>query len=152
MRTTSSTASLIAQFEGCRLKSYQDSAGVWTIGYGTTIYADGSPVKRGEAVTLFQAKELQKWQIELKSAAVAKLLKPVVVSQARFDALVSFAYNCGTDALAKSTLLKLIKKNQDDPAIREAFMAWNKITKNGKKVVSPGLQVRRQAEADLSFS
>jgi lysozyme len=83
---------------------------------------------------------------------VAKLLKPVVVSQKRYDALVSFAYNCGVDALAQSTLLRLIKKNQEDPAIREAFMAWNKITKNGKKVVSPGLAARRAKEADLWFS
>ena len=152
MKATSSTASLIASFEGCRLRSYQDSTGIWTIGYGTTMYADGSPVKQGEAVTLFQAKELLKWQIELKSAAVAKLLKPVVVSHNRFDALCSFAYNCGTDALAKSTLLKLIKKDQDDPSIREAFMAWCKITVKGKKVVSPGLVARREKEADLWFS
>ena len=27
---------LIKRFEGCRLKAYQDSVGVWTIGYGQT--------------------------------------------------------------------------------------------------------------------
>jgi len=38
---------LIKEFEGCSLKSYQDAVGVWTIGYGKIVYADGSRVHGG---------------------------------------------------------------------------------------------------------
>lgn len=41
---------LIKRFEGCRLKSYQDSVGVWTIGYGHT-----TGVVKGQNITQAQA-------------------------------------------------------------------------------------------------
>ena len=54
-RTASKKAvNLIKQFEGCRLTAYQDSVGVWTIGYGTT-NADksitGLTIKKGTNIT-----------------------------------------------------------------------------------------------------
>ena len=42
---------LLKQFEGYSSKAYQDSAGIWTIGYGTTKWADGRPVKEGDTIT-----------------------------------------------------------------------------------------------------
>jgi lysozyme len=45
----------------------------------------------------------------------------------------------------------LVNENPNNPAIRERFMRWNKITIDGKKVVSNGLVNRRKAEADLYF-
>ena len=41
---------LIKRFEGCRLKAYQDSVGVWTIGYGHTV-----GVLNGQVITQAQA-------------------------------------------------------------------------------------------------
>lgn len=38
--------SLIKRFEGCRLTAYQDSIGIWTIGYGHT-----SGVAKGQTIT-----------------------------------------------------------------------------------------------------
>ena len=41
---------LIKKFEGCRLTAYQDSVGVWTIGYGHT-----SGVRKGQTIAQAQA-------------------------------------------------------------------------------------------------
>ena len=35
MQISEKGTSLIKHFEGCRLEAYQDSVGIWTIGYGT---------------------------------------------------------------------------------------------------------------------
>lgn len=144
MKPSEACYKLIASFEGKRLKAYQDSVGVWTIGYGTTFYPDGSKVKQGDSITEEKADFLLKWQVLEKSAGVAKL---VDVSQNKFDALVSFAYNLGLGALKKSTLLKKVLVNPNDPSIEAEFLKWNKA--NG--IVLNGLTKRRQAEADLFF-
>jgi lysozyme len=62
--------------------------------------------------------------------------------------VTSFAYNVGVGALGDSTLLKKLKVNPNDPAIRDEFMKW--VYAGG--VVLPGLVTRRKAEADLYFS
>jgi hypothetical protein len=46
---------LVEQFEGIFLKAYQDSVGVWTIGWGRILYDDGSRVKMGDNCTREQA-------------------------------------------------------------------------------------------------
>jgi lysozyme len=79
-------------------------------------------------------------------AAVNKHLPNL--NQCQFDALVCFAYNVGTGALVKSTLLKKAKANSADPSILDEFLRWNKA---GGKVLS-GLTNRRREEANLYFS
>lgn len=138
---------------GYYLSAYRDQAGIWTIGWGSTMYKNGSRVKKGDTITLDQAKELLEWEINNKTAFVSGLTSKVVLNQNQFDALVSFAFNCGVGALEKSTLLKLIIQNPHDPNIRDAFTMWSKITdpKTGQKTVSIGLLKRRKREADLYF-
>jgi lysozyme len=138
--------------EGLKLTAYQDSAGIWTIGYGTIIYEDHTPVKKGDVITLQRAEQLIEGEIIAKSAKVNAALGNARVNQNQYDALVSFAYNVGTGALLSSTLLKLVKANPADPKIRDAFMVWNKAHVNGKLVAVKGLTNRRAAEADLYFS
>jgi len=70
------------------------------------------------------------------------------VTENNFAALVSFTFNVGTGNLKKSTLLKKVNLNPNDPTIRSEFMKWNK----GAGKVLAGLTKRRQAEADLYFS
>jgi len=70
------------------------------------------------------------------------------VNQNQFDALTSFAYNVGIGGFKKSTLLKLVKANANNPLIRNEFAKWNKA---GGKVLK-GLTNRRKEEADLYFS
>jgi len=72
---------------------------------------------------------------------------PSHITPNQFGALVSFAYNCGVVNLQKSTLLKKVIANHNDPSIRAEFMKWNKA--NSK--VLAGLARRREAEANLYF-
>ena len=139
--------SLIKKHEGCKLTSYKCSAGVWTIGFGNTKYADGKVVKEGERITLKQAEELFKEIVEEFSYSVYFLCGEYV-NQNQFDALTSFAYNVGIGAFKKSTLLKLVRANANNPLIRNEFAKWNKA---GGKVLK-GLTNRRKEEADLYFS
>ena len=142
----------IKRREGLNLNAYQDSAGIWTIGYGSILYSDGSPVKQGDCITQVVADQLIEEEINAKAAKVNAGFPPAVLNQNQFDALVSFAYNVGTGALLNSTLLKLVKANPSDPKIRDAFMMWDKVHKNGQLEEVQGLKNRRSAEADLYFS
>ena len=145
MKPSESCYSIIKQFEGCKLKAYKDPVGIWTIGFGTIIYPDGAKVKEGDSITIDRADFLLKWQVLTKSGTVESLVKNV--NQNQFDSLVSFAYNVGTGALKKSTLLKKLLINPNDPSIEKEFLKWNKA--GGKELA--GLTKRRQAEADLYF-
>jgi lysozyme len=72
----------------------------------------------------------------------------VPLTQNQFDALTSFTYNTGVNALRHSTLLT--KLNQGDYAsASNELPKWNKITVSGKKVASEGLSNRRAAEKSL---
>ncbi len=138
--------------EGLELTAYQDSAGIWTIGYGTIIYEDRTPVKKGDTITQQRADQLIENEISSKSAKVNAALGDIPVNQNQFNALVSFTYNVGTGALLSSTLLKRVKANPANPKIRDAFMMWNKAHVNGKLIAVKGLTRRRAEEADLYFS
>lgn len=135
---------LIKQFEGLRLKAYQDSVGVWTIGYGTIRYPDGTKVKKGDVITQQMAESLLVDDVNRRAAAIG----PIKVSQNQFDAIVSFCYNLGLGAWNKSTLRKKIIQDRNDPTIRDEFMKW--VNAGGKRL--PGLVRRRKQEADLYFS
>ncbi len=47
MQVSTAGINLICSFEGLRLNAYDDGVGVWTIGFGTTIYPNGIKVKKG---------------------------------------------------------------------------------------------------------
>ena len=55
MQTSQNGEEHIKLDEGLKLKAYPCSAGVWTIGYGSTEYPDGRKVKQGDKITLSQA-------------------------------------------------------------------------------------------------
>ena len=134
---------LIKQFEGCRLEAYRCSAGRWTIGYGHT---DG--VKKGMKITQQQAELIFQNDIVLFSKSVSNVIGSVNLNQNQFDALISFAYNCGIGNLKKSTLLMRIKENPNDERIGYEFLRWT--YSNGRYLA--GLARRRKAEAELYFS
>ena len=149
MKPSENCYTIIKQFEGCKLKAYKDPVGIWTIGFGTIIYPDGAKVKQGDSITIDRADFLLKWQVLEKAAWVNNLVNVIDnwVNQNQYDSLVSFAYNVGTGALKKSTLLKKLLVNPNDPSIEQEFLRWNKA--GGKELA--GLTKRRQAEADLYF-
>lgn len=139
---------LIKQFEGLSLTPYLCPANIVTIGYGNTYYPNGQKIKLTDpAITQIVAESFLKHSLSTYEKAVDSFCRDDI-SQSQFDALVSFAYNLGTGALQKSTLIKKVNANPKDVTIADEFMKWNKA--NGKVLV--GLTKRRQAEANLYFS
>lgn len=138
--------SLIKKYEGCKLKSYLCPAKVWTIGYGSTFYADGTKVEAGQTISQETANELF---LNVLKGFVSGVERSITskLTQNQFDALVSIAYNIGLGAFRKSTLLKKVNANPNDPTIANSFKAWNKA---GGKVLK-GLVNRREAEVALYF-
>ena len=146
MKLNKEGADLIKSFEGCKLKAYQCSAMKWTIGYGNTFFEDGTPVVAGNAISQEKAEQLFEIIANDFSDKVVKLV-PSHITPNQFGALVSFAYNCGIANLQKSTLLKKVIANHNDPSIKAEFLKWNKA---GGKVLA-GLTRRREAESNLYF-
>jgi len=126
---------LIKHFEGCRLKSYQDYTGVWTIGYGST-----HNVTSGMEITQDEADIKLRFDIKQASQGVDRFVK-VQLNQNQFDALTSFTFNLGSGNLRISTLLKKVNAMDFDDAGYE-FLKW--IYAGGKPL--EGLIRRRRAE------
>ncbi|HIC2869530.1 TPA: lysozyme [Enterobacter kobei] len=146
MQTSDKGIALIKQFEGCKLTAYQDSVGVWTIGYGWTKPVDGKPIRAGMTIKQETAERLLKTGLVSYEGDVSRLVK-VGLTQGQFDALVSFTYNLGARSLSTSTLLR--KLNAGDYAgAADEFLRWNKA---GGKVLN-GLTRRREAERALFLS
>lgn len=146
MRASENGINLIKQFEGCRLTAYQDSVGVWTIGYGWTQPIDGKPVAKGMTITQQKANHLLTEGVAQYENGVTNLVT-VSLNQNQFDALVDFAYNLGVNALKGSTLLKKLNAGDYAGAANE-FTKWNKA--GGKELA--GLTRRREAEKSLFLS
>ena len=139
---------LIQEFEGLSLVPYLCSAKVATIGYGNTFYPSGKKVTMQDApISLATAKWMLKETANKFAADVDKLIK-ANLNQNQFNAIVSFAFNVGLTALGRSTLLKKVNINPNDPTIVAEFAKWNKA---GGKVLN-GLTKRREKEAKLYFA
>ena len=141
----------IKKHEGLRLEAYQDSVGIWTIGYGNIRYKDGTRVKKGDRITKQRADELFDYFVMLFATQVDDLVISDV-KQNQFDALVSLAYNIGIGGFRTSTVLRRVNNNPADIAIADAFMMWNKGTIDGKRVALKGLSNRRRDEVKMYFS
>jgi lysozyme len=126
---------LTEQFEGCALAAYQDTAGVWTIGYGHT-----AGVQPGDVCTQAQADTWLTLDIQWAAATVRNLVG-VPLRQDEFNALVDFVFNVGSGAFAGSTLLADLNGG-DYVAAAAQFQRWD--TAGGAVVA--GLLRRRIAE------
>jgi lysozyme len=125
-------ARLIRVFEGCRLRAYQDSGRVWTIGFGHT------GVKPGDSCTLDQARQ---WLAEDLAP-----LTSLVAGRSHLEAgtLLSFGYNCGADDLER--VVKGALTPTPDGFVTPDGKLFGRVA--GGKVVT-GLDARRRLEACL---
>lgn len=140
MKTSQHGIDLIKKYEGFSSKVYLCPAGVPTIGYGHAI-------KWGEMLSEIspeEAEDLLRKDVVDAENAVLRLVS-VSLFQCQFDALVSFTYNLGSEALRKSTLLKRLNAGQYLDAANE-FNKW--VNAGGKKLA--GL-VKRRAEERKMF-
>lgn len=133
-----SGAWLTKQFEQCRLTPYQDSAGVWTDGWGNT-----HGVVPGVSITQEKADADLDRNLSTAIAAV-NLYVTILLTQEEFDACVDLVFNIGTGAFAHSTLLRKLNAMDIDGAA-DQFLVWDMA--GGKHLA--GLLRRRKAEKDL---
>lgn len=138
MTTSAQGRKLTESFEGCRLTAYQDSVGIWTLGYGRT-----AGVKQGDTCTQEQA---DAWLAEDLASAehTVNTLVKVPLNQNQFDALVDFVYNVGSGNFEHSTLLSLLDQGAYIGAANQ-ILAWDK----AGHVPVAGLTRRRVAEQKL---
>jgi GH24 family phage-related lysozyme (muramidase) len=140
VKTSAKGRALIEQREGVKLKAYQDSVGVWTIGVGHTSVAGPPHVIPGLTITQAQCDEILSRDLAKFETAVSDAVH-VTLADHEFDALVSLAFNIGGNALAKSTVVRRLN-NRDREGAADAFLAFNEA--GGKEV--PGLTSRRKSE------
>jgi lysozyme len=145
MKISQAGLDLIKNFEGYHRKlpdgsctAYLCPAGVPTLGWGAT-----KGVKMGMVWSRAQAQQALENEIATFEAAVNRLVT-VDINQNERDALISFAYNCGEGALARSSILKRLNAGDREGAAR-GFALWNR----GGGRVLPGLVRRRAEEAAL---
>ena len=137
MKASQRLIDAIKKFEGCVLTAYQDTAGVWTIGYGHT-----NGVKKGDKITAYQAEQFLKEDLA-KFETIANKVKRIGGSQGKFDAVLDFIYNCGPANFEKSTLKAYIEAGKATWEIQEQFLRW--VNAGGRKL--GGLVSRRIWEA-----
>lgn len=137
MRASSTLIQAIKKFEGVSLSAYQDSKGVWTIGYGHT-----KDVKKGDRITQYQAEQFLREDLQQFEAIANKVKR--IATQGKFDAILDFIYNCGPANFESSTLKKYIEAGKATWEIQEQFLRW--VNAGGRKL--GGLVTRRIWEAN----
>lgn len=143
MKLSQNGVNFIKSHEALRLKAYQDSKGVWTIGWGHT-----KGVKPGDVITRAQAEQFIRddlaWVERVLNADLVTGRDKPIVTQNEYDALCSLVFNIGSQAYLDSTVRKKIKQG-DKMGAAHAFGMW--IYSNHK--IAPGLVTRRNAERKM---
>lgn len=134
---------LVKSMEGLKLQAYQDTGGVWTIGYGHT-----SEVFPGMVITEAKATDFLRQDLAAAEGFVGEVTGDVATSDAQFSAMVSLVFNIGAGAFKGSTVLRLHRQG-NYPAAGNAFLLWDKGHVNGQLVMLKGLLRRRNDERFL---
>ena len=136
MKISENGLELIKKFEGCETTAYQDSVGVWTIGFGHT-----KGVEEGQPCSIEDAESMLADEMDEYEGYINNMVK-VELQQHEFDALVAWVYNLGPTNLGESTMLKVLNGGQFDRVPDE----MNRWTRAGGEILE-GLVRRRQAES-----
>lgn len=153
---------LIKQFEGYekrlpdgRVEAYPDPITGWklpTIGYGSTKYPDGSPVKRGDIIDRDRAEECLLFEVGEKCRQALEAIPTwAQMNNNQREALYSFAYNLGAHFYRGANFQSITRvcdsqaRWSDQTWIEEQFIKY----RNPGSSAEAGLRRRRQAEAKL---
>lgn len=138
----------IAKWEGCILHVYRDCCNLKTVGVGHLItkaedahYPDNMPITHEFAMQLLQH------DVKQCVDALRKHIK-VELNQNQFNALICFAFNCGTGVLMKSGVATAVNSG-NFAGVQDALLQWAKCKINGVVQVNKGLYNRRLSEAQL---
>lgn len=132
---------LIKKYEGFRAQAYKCPAGLWTVGYGTTVYPDGTPVKKGDAVTKAKA---EAYLVDYLNKKVRPYLKGLKLKPGQQAAIESIVYNVGSGFFRSKCFAAIKEKDWGT-----VYNNWDWIKAGGK--VLPGLIKRRAEELALFF-
>lgn len=135
---------LIKRFEGFKAAPYYCPGGYLTIGYGHVIEEDEAFCSISEpdaAALLFR-------DVERYAQVIDKVVVRALLTQGRYDALVSLTYNWGAQNFLKSLGLKKLNLGDYEGAAIEFFSRDRSIV-NIKGKFSQGLYNRRLAELEL---
>lgn len=145
MRVSINFINLIEGFEGFRSCPYLDSGKLPTIGIGSIRDLDNHPVTmetlcitHGQAISLL-LRDISTVQDMINKYVISK------INQNQYDSIASLAYNIGDGGFEKSTLLKIINGDANDPAIKDHWLEWDRVHGN----YDQGLENRREKEYNL---
>jgi GH24 family phage-related lysozyme (muramidase) len=142
---------LITEFEGYRGQPYKCPAGVWTIGYGTTYYPDGTLVTpRDAAISKQRALELLNYHIDNAIVPLLSSRIPTwsIMGGNQKAAIISFAYNVGSHFYGSpnfNSISKALSNKENWGQVPAALMLYV----NPGTTFEAGLRRRRQAEGKL---
>lgn len=151
MRISQEGLEFIQRWEDIKLKAYLDIAGIPTIGWGTIVYPTQDRVQLGDEITREQADVYLEYEVNKKTNSVSFLIYDLyerALLQSQVDALISLTYNIGSTAFKRSTVRKLINQgvSKYNGMFDTYWLAWNKVTIDGKLVLVKGLLNRRREE------
>ena len=158
MKTSKQAIEMIKHHEGVRLRPYRCPALLWTTGIGHVIdpahigvkfeERKNLPIPQGwdRTLTMDEVEEILEKDLVRFERGVERLC-PVGLTQSRFDAFVSFAFNVGLGNLQRSSI-RMRHNRQDFDGAADAFMMWTKAA--GKEL--PGVVKRRKDEKMLYLS
>lgn len=165
MKMSAEGRKMLAHHEGVRRKPYLDPVLLWTTGVGHLIApAEHMKMSLDERKAAKKAGKLacpKEWDRTLTDAEVDSILEadlarfergvlrycPAGLTQGRFDALVSFAFNAGLGSLQRSSI-RAAHNRGDFEAAADAFLKYR--LSAGK--VLPGLVKRRNDERAMYLS
>lgn len=140
--TLAAAAAFITPWEGVFTSAYRDPVGIWTVCIGET-----EGVKPGDRYTVAQCTDMLIKKLPRYWGEIAACMGPELVSrqtEQRKVAFLSFAYNVGSGAFCRSTLLRKLRAGDVRGACNE-LPRWDKA---GGRVLR-GLTRRREAERKL---
>jgi lysozyme len=142
---------MIRHFEGFSAKAYVDplSGGEpITIGYGTTQYPCGRPVRMGDVVTREEAESYLRWYADRCEAVQASRVPTwQQMSAHQQAAILGFAFNLGANFFGShgfNTITRNLRE-MEWKTVPETLLLY----RNPGSVVEAGLRRRREAEGQL---
>lgn len=152
---TQTDTGFIQKEEGFSPTAYQDQAGVWTIGYGTT-KINGQPVKPNDTITEAEAKRVALEQAVNDYSTFADKIGDIALTPNQFTALNSFEYNLGSGVWEQPTGQQILVaiQNGDFDTAGNLMQKFTNVRnpKTGQLEKNNGLVARRQREAQLLTS
>ncbi|MDD5358556.1 MAG: lysozyme [Candidatus Nanoarchaeia archaeon] len=142
MKASLTAYQLIKEHTPLLLKSGQNSAGIWIIGYRHTFNVEPKQTITSECADAFLKADVSDCEYYLDQLNLD-------LDQNQYDALISFIFDQGISRLKTSTLLKKIRKNKNDPTIRDEFQRYIYASKSGKSRRSEDLVNLRYQEYRL---